>query len=236
MAERGDAQCYTQAQWAKFTDRFRSLRGVCCLSTVLLQFSPQVSLQCLEPGDVGLLVNGQSGALPFYLKPPGNRQQCLLHGVIYIPAWLDLVPSQWLHLLLDEGTAPARRLMSLTLPKLSYQTIFFSESRTFFLGFMLQLQNLATGPWSGLSKASLWLSREQNLGMDLETGTGLDQRTFFVFQQFSLTVQGCSQDFQVTKVTSWRQRLPCCTQLYFKVHIPYSLKLIITCIETLPFN
>lgn len=81
-----------QPQWERLTDRFRSLRWDFCLSTALIQFSPQVSMQCLEPSDVGLPVNGQSGTLPLYLKPPGSRQQGLLHGVIYIPAWLDFAP------------------------------------------------------------------------------------------------------------------------------------------------
>lgn len=125
----------TQPQQGRLTDRFRSLRGVCCLFIPLLQFSPQVSMQCLEPSVVGLPVDGQSRALPLYLKPPGSRQQRLLHGIMHIPAWLDLVSSQWLHLLLDEGTAPARRVMSLTLLKSPYQTTFFSESRTFFFMF-----------------------------------------------------------------------------------------------------
>lgn len=87
----------------------------------------------------GLLWMGSLEPCFFYLKPPGSRQQRLLHGAIYIPARLDFVSSQWLHLLLDDSTAPARRVTSLTLLKLSYQTIFFSESRTFFLCFMLQL-------------------------------------------------------------------------------------------------
>lgn len=111
--------------------------GGCCLSTALLQFSPQVSMQCPEPSDVGLPVGGHSGALPLFLQPPGSGQQHLLRGIIHIPAWLDFVLSQWLHLLFDESTSPARRVTSLILLKLPYQTIFFSESRTFFLCCML---------------------------------------------------------------------------------------------------
>lgn len=37
--------------------------------------------------------------------------------------------------------------------------------------------------------------RQGHLGMDLETGTGLDQRILFVLQQLNLSVPGCTQDF-----------------------------------------
>lgn len=37
--------------------------------------------------------------------------------------------------------------------------------------------------------------RQAHLGMDLETGTGLDQRILFVLQQLNLGVPGCTQDF-----------------------------------------
>lgn len=105
MTERGDAQFCHSATWGRLTDRFRSLGRVCCLSTALLQFNPQVSMQCPEPSDVGLPVDGQSGGLSLYLKPPGSRQQHLFQGISHIPPWLDFVSSQWLHLLLDEGSS-----------------------------------------------------------------------------------------------------------------------------------
>lgn len=46
----------TQPQWGRLTDRSRNLRGVCSLSIALIQFSPHVSMQCLQLSDVGLPV------------------------------------------------------------------------------------------------------------------------------------------------------------------------------------
>lgn len=153
MTERGDAQSCHSATWGRLTDRFRSLGRVCCLTTALLQFNPQVSMQCLEPSDVGLPVDGQSGGLPLSLKPPGSRQH-LLQGISHISAWLDFVSSQWLHLLLDGGTAPARRVTSLTFLKSPYQIISFLNPGPSFNVSSCNYRIWTTGPLSGLSKAS----------------------------------------------------------------------------------
>lgn len=86
------------------------------------------------------------------------RQQHLLRATIHIPD--RLCPLWWLRLLLAEGTAPARGMMShcLSFLRPPCWTTFLLNPR---LSFCICCNSNA-GLWSWLSRASLWLSHEQN--------------------------------------------------------------------------